>query len=131
MSTSAPAFSDTSRTTEASVLEEGAGLAWLPTADKPLVFTDPQSLSFGELNLATSSTPSKQLALTVSDAGGGDGTWQVGLQSQSASQGATITVSPTFLLAPGGTAHADLDRRRRRGGQAGRRLRLRHAAPRR
>ena len=104
MSTSAPAFSDTSRTTEASVLEEGAGLAWLPTADRPLVFTDPQSLSFGELNLATSSTPSKQLALTVSDAGGGDGTWQVGLQSQSASQGATITVSPTLLLAPGGTA---------------------------
>jgi subtilisin family serine protease len=102
MSTAAPAFSDTSRTTEASVLEEGAGLAWLPAADVPLVFTDPQSLSFGELNLATSATPSRQLSLTVSDAGGGDGTWQVGLQSESASPGATITVS--LLLAPGGSA---------------------------
>src|SRR5207237_1005131 len=50
MSTAGPAFSDTSRTTEASVLLEGAGLAWLPLADNPLVFTDPQSLSFGELN---------------------------------------------------------------------------------
>jgi subtilisin family serine protease len=104
MSTAVPAFSDTTRTNEASVLEEGAGLAWLPTADRPLVFTDPQSLSFGELNLTTSPTPSKQLTLTVSDAGGGDGTWQVGLQAESASSGATITVSPTLLLGPGGTA---------------------------
>jgi minor extracellular serine protease Vpr len=103
MSTAAPAWSDTSRTKEASVLAEGAGFAWLPSADKPLVFSDPQSLSFGELNLATGTT-SKQLVLTVSDAGGGDGSWQVGLQSQSASPGASIDVSPTLLVAPGGSA---------------------------
>ena len=103
MSTAGQAFSDTSRKTEASVLEEGAGLAWLPSADKPLLFTDPQSLSLGELNLATG-TPSKQLVVTVSDAGGGDGTWQVQLQPQSASAGATIDVSPSFLLGPGGSA---------------------------
>jgi minor extracellular serine protease Vpr len=103
MSTAAPAWGDTSRTTEAPVLEEGAGLAWLPSADKPLVFSDPQSLSFGELNLAAGAT-SKQLVLTVSDAGGGDGTWQVQLQSQAASTGASLDVSPTLLLAPGGSA---------------------------
>ena len=103
MSTAGPAFADTSRTTEASVLEEGAGLAWLPSADNPLVFTDPQSLSFGELNLATGTT-SKQLTLTISDAGGGDGTWQVQLQTQTASTGASIDVSPSLLLAPGGSA---------------------------
>lgn len=103
MSTAAAAFADTSKTTEAPVLEEGAGLAWLPSADNPLVFSDPQSLSFGELNLATGTT-SKQLVLDLSDAGGGDGSWQVGLQSQSASQGATLDASPTLLLAPGGSA---------------------------
>jgi len=103
MSTAAPAWADTNRTKEAPVLEEGAGLAWLPSADKPLVFSDPQSLSFGELNLTTATT-SKQLVLTLSDAGGGDGTWQVQLQSQSASPGASLDVSPTLLMPPGGSA---------------------------
>src|SRR5262249_11819207 len=79
---------------EAPVLEEGAGLAWLPAADKSLVFSDPQSLSFGELNLAAGTT-SKQLMLTVSDAGGGDGTWQVQLPSQSPSPRPSLDVPPT------------------------------------
>jgi minor extracellular serine protease Vpr len=103
MSTAGPAFSDTSKTTEASVLLEGAGLAWLPTADNPLVFTDPQSLSFGELNTVPGAQ-SKQLLLNVSDAGGGDGNWQVEIHPQSASTGASLDVQPTLLLAPGGTA---------------------------
>jgi hypothetical protein len=102
MSTAGPAFSDTSRTTEASVLEEGAGLAWLPSADNPLVFTDPQSLSFGELT--TGGVQSKQLLLTISDAGGGDGTWQVEIHPQSATNGVSLNVQPTVLLAPGGSA---------------------------
>src|SRR5262249_60521447 len=57
MSTAAPAFSDTTRTTEASVLEEGAGLAWLPAADRPLAFTDPQSPSLRELHLPPPAAP--------------------------------------------------------------------------
>jgi minor extracellular serine protease Vpr len=102
MSTAGPAFSDSSKTTEASVLLEGAGLAWLPAADNPLVFTDPQSLSFGELT--TGGVQSKQLLLTVSDAGGGDGNWQVEIHPQSATAGASLSVQPTLLLAPGGSA---------------------------
>jgi hypothetical protein len=84
------------------VLLEGAGLAWLPTADNPLVFTDPQSLSLGELNV-TGGAQSKQMLLNVSDAGGGDGTWQVELHPQSASTGASLDVSPMVIVAPGGT----------------------------
>jgi minor extracellular serine protease Vpr len=102
MSTAGPAWADTARTKEASVLLEGAGLAWLPTADNPLVFTDPQSLSLGELNV-TGGAQSKQMLLNVSDAGGGDGTWQVELHPQSASTGASLDVSPMVIVAPGGT----------------------------
>jgi minor extracellular serine protease Vpr len=104
MSTAGPAFSDTGKTTEAPVLEEGAGLAWLPSADNPLVFSDPQSLSLGELNLASGGTPSKQLVVTLTDAGGGDGNWDVSLQAQSASTGATISFAPTLTVPPGGSA---------------------------
>jgi subtilisin family serine protease len=46
MSTAGPAWGDTSRTTEASVLIEGAGLVNVGRADNPMVFTDPASLSF-------------------------------------------------------------------------------------
>jgi minor extracellular serine protease Vpr len=103
MTTAVPAYSNTSRTTEAPVLVEGAGLAWLPSADNPLVFTDPQSLSLGELSV-TDGAQSKQMLLTVSDAGGGDGTWQVEIDPQSATTGASLEVQPLVLLAPGGTA---------------------------
>jgi len=99
-----PAYANTARTAEAPVLEEGAGLAWLPSADNPLIFSDPQSLSLGELNVANGGTPSKQMVVTLSDAGGGDGTWNVSLQAQSASSGATIGFSPTLLVPPGGSA---------------------------
>jgi minor extracellular serine protease Vpr len=102
MTTANPAWSDTARTKEASVLLEGAGLAWLPSADNPLIFTAPQSLSIGELNV-TSGAQSKQLMVNVSDAGGGDGSWTVGVQSQSASAGASLSVSPLAVIGPGGS----------------------------
>jgi minor extracellular serine protease Vpr len=114
MSTAGPAWADTSRTKEASVLLEGGGLVSLPGADNPLVFTDPQSLSLGELNV-TGGAQSKQMLLTVSDAGGGDGSWQLELQPQSTSTGASLEASPTVIVAPGGsgmitvTAHAAAD----------------------
>jgi minor extracellular serine protease Vpr len=102
MTTANPAWSDTARTKEASVLLEGAGLAWLPSADNPLIFTAPQSLSIGELNV-TSGAQSKQLMINVSDAGGGDGSWTVGVQAQSASTGANVAVSPLAVIGPGGS----------------------------
>jgi minor extracellular serine protease Vpr len=103
MTTAGAAYADTSRTREASVLLEGAGLAWLPSADTPLVFTDPQSLSLGELNVTTGAQ-SRQVLLNVSDAGGGDGTWQVELHPQSATTGASVEVQPMVIVAPGGSS---------------------------
>ena len=102
MSTAGPSFADTSLTQESSVLVEGAGLVNVGAADRPLVFTDPQSLSFGYLDV-NSGAASRTIPVTVSDAGGGDGTWSVEIRPQVASDGATVEAAP-FVLTPGGTA---------------------------
>jgi subtilisin family serine protease len=69
----------------------GGGLVSLPQADRPLVFASPSSLSFGLQQRGTSVTQS--LALT--DAGGGAGTWQVGIDDWSELPGASVVVPPT------------------------------------
>jgi minor extracellular serine protease Vpr len=102
MSTAGPAWANTSQTEEASVLVEGAGLVNVATADRPLVFTDPQSLSFGYL-VAGGGANSRSLSVGLSDAGGGEGTWVAEVHAQVASAGATVEAAPV-TLAPGGTA---------------------------
>jgi minor extracellular serine protease Vpr len=116
MSTAGPAFADTGRTQEASVLVEGAGLAQVSAADHPLIFTDPQSLSFGYLSATAGATRAIQLA--VSDAGDGAGTWQTEIQAQSASAGASIDAAPV-TLGPGGTSLVQVVARASGGAQAG------------
>jgi Subtilase family len=112
MSTAGPAWGDTARTQEASVLLEGAGLINVPRADDAKLFTTPVSLSFDDLDISNSSAR-RSLLLEVQDAGGGAGTWTVGLQSQSATTGASIDLPGSVAVAPGGTAeipvvvHAD------------------------
>ena len=101
MSTAGPAFDDTALTKEAPVLVEGAGLARIGSADHPLIFTDPQSLSFGYLD-ATKGATSKTIQVALSDAGDGAGAWQVELEPQSTSPGATVEAAP-FTLPAGGT----------------------------
>src|SRR5262249_26597502 len=86
MSTGGPALADTSRTQEAWVLVEAAGLPSVPAAAVPLIFTDPQSLSFGYIGAPD--TPSRAISLVVSDAGGGAGTWTAEVRPQIASTGA-------------------------------------------
>jgi len=100
MSTAGPAFEDTSLAQEASVLLQGAGIAQVAAADRPLVFTEPQSLSFGYLG-AGASANSKTIPVTVSDAGDGAGTWTAEIQPQVASPGASVEAAPV-TLAPGG-----------------------------
>ena len=102
MSTAGPASADTAGTEEASVLVEGAGLVRVGAADRPLLFTAPQSLSFGYLS-ANAGANSRALSVTVSDAGGGAGTWTVDVQAQVASAGASVSAAPV-TLGPGGTA---------------------------
>ncbi|HEX6702416.1 MAG TPA: S8 family serine peptidase [Gaiellaceae bacterium] len=103
VSTAGAAWADTARTKEAPVVLEGGGLVNLPRADNPLVFTDPVSLSYGDLDVSRGARASAQLVRIV-DAGGGAGTWQLALDPQSASAGATLDFPATVDLAPGGEA---------------------------
>ena len=92
------------------MLLEGAGLVNVQAADSPLIFTEPGSLSFGDMNLLAGVT-SKQLLLSVRDAGGGAGTWTVQLQPQSASAGATLQLPSTVMVAPGGSVDVQVTAR--------------------
>ncbi len=103
MSTAGPAWGDTFRTQEASVLLEGAGLINVPAADDPKIFSNPASLSFGDVKPANGAVR-KQMLFTVSDAGGGAGTWTVELHPQSASAGASLELPPVITVPPGGSA---------------------------
>src|SRR5207237_4981102 len=75
ISTAGPAWADTARTTEAPVLLAGGGLVALPGADEPLVFTEPASLSFRDLDVS-GGAQDRGLLARIADAGGGAGTWQ-------------------------------------------------------
>ena len=72
----------------------------VPRADNPLVFTNPSSLSFGDLNV-TRGEARQALTVEVSDAGGGSGTWSVDVLPQSASAGASLEAPALVTLAPG------------------------------
>jgi minor extracellular serine protease Vpr len=101
VSTAGAAWADTARTQEAPVTLEGGGLVDLPRADRPLVFTEPASLSFQELDVNHRSD-SRALLVRVTDAGDGAGTWQVQLVPQSTSDGASLEVPPALFVPPGG-----------------------------
>jgi subtilisin family serine protease len=103
VSTAGPAWGNTARTQEAPVTLEGGGLIDLVRADTPLVFTNPVSLSFGDLD-ANHAPLGKALAVIVSDAGGGSGEWSVDLRPQSASAGTTVVPDPLVSVPPGGDA---------------------------
>jgi subtilisin family serine protease len=101
MITAGPAWGDSNRTVEAPVLIEGAGLANLAAADSPFLFSDPQSLSFGDLPI-TGGAASRSLLVALSDAGGGGGTWQVEVQPQASTPGVSISAAPAVTIPPGG-----------------------------
>jgi subtilisin family serine protease len=117
MSTAGPAFGDTVLTREESVLVQGAGLVRVGSADRPLIFTDPQSLSFGYLDV-NAGAASRAISVAVSDAGDGAGAWSVEIQPQVASNGATVE-APPFALATGGTAVVQVTARASAGAAGG------------
>jgi subtilisin family serine protease len=104
MSTAGPAWADTARTQEAPVLLAGSGLTNVAAADAPLVFTEPSSLSFGDLDVAAGAA-SRPLLLTLTDAGDGAGLWTASVAPQSQPEGVTIDVPGAVAVAPGGEAH--------------------------
>ena len=102
VNTAGPAWADTARTQEASVLLAGGGLVNVLAADTPSVFADPVSLSFGDLNVRTGARRVGRL-LALSDAGGGAGTWAVEVRPQSASTGASLEAPAVVTVPPGGS----------------------------
>src|SRR5438874_9743784 len=103
VSTAGPAWANTARTQEAPVTLEGGGLVSLPAADDPQLFTDPASLSFQDL-VVTRGGAARGLLVRLTDAGDGAGTWQVQLQPQSATAGASVDVTGIVAVPPGGEA---------------------------
>jgi subtilisin family serine protease len=77
---------------EVSVLREGGGLIDLVKADNPLLFAAPTSITFPKNG---GSVP-----VTLSDAGGGAGTWSVSIELQNRLAGVTVT-APSTVTVPG------------------------------
>jgi minor extracellular serine protease Vpr len=101
MATAGSAWGDTATTTEAPVTLAGTGLVDLLAADDPKLFTEPASLSFGDVKAGTAES-AKALSTLVSDAGGGAGSWQVEVRVQAATAGASLEVPALVAVAPGG-----------------------------
>ena len=107
VSTASAAWGDTARTVEAPVLLAGGGAANVAAADSPLVFTQPASLSFGDLNV-TRGAAETPLLLAVSDAGDGGGNWTVSVQPQANPAGVSLELPGVVSLAPGGRVHVPI-----------------------
>ncbi len=93
---------------EALATREGGGVVDLAKADNPLLFAEPTSLSFGRLGPDASA----QRTITLTDAGGGAGDWEVATDLQAGngavSAPATVTVPGTVTVtATGGTNLGD------------------------
>jgi len=100
MGTAGPAWGNTARTQEASVWMEGAGLANVAAADDPRIFTSPQSLSFGDIDVSLQEQHVGRL-LAVTDAGGGIGSWTIELRPQAQTSRVSISVPGRFDVLPG------------------------------
>lgn len=100
MGTAGPAWGNTARTQEAPVWLEGAGLANVAAADDPRIFTSPQSLSFGDIDVSQQEEH-VALLLMISDAGGGAGTWTAELRPQAQTSGVSISIPGSIDVMPG------------------------------
>jgi subtilisin family serine protease len=94
--TAVPAYSDTSRRTEAPTTREGGGFVNLPRADNPLIFAAPTGLSYG---LVKPGTPAITRQVALTDAGGGAGQWTASVVEQQAHEPAvTVSVTPSVTV---------------------------------
>jgi subtilisin family serine protease len=105
----------TSRGREVPPTREGGGMIWLPAADQPLLFGRPTSLSFGLLSRGRART----LRLSLADAGGGAGAWQVSLRQLVRARGVSLR-APAAATVPGAlTLRAVVSKRARPNEAAG------------
>jgi subtilisin family serine protease len=82
----------TSTGAEAPTTREGGGMIDLPRADNPLLFAAPTGLSFGFVAPGTTSTRT----VTLTDAGGGAGTWTASTLVQGGD--GTVATPPTATV---------------------------------
>ena len=124
----APAWGDTARTHEASVLLEGGGLIDVAAADNPS--SSPTRLALVRLPPTTEPAVRSPCSLSVTDAGGGGGAWTVCSSRRRPRPAPPSAVPSSVTIAPGGDVDAPVvaaaARRRPR-----RQLRLRRPRPRR
>jgi subtilisin family serine protease len=92
--TGQPVFSDVGHTKEAPTTLEGGGLIDLPLANNPLIFAEPTSLSFELLRPGQSATRT----VSLTDAGGGSGTWQVTVAPQGTVPGAAVSAAASVTV---------------------------------
>ncbi len=101
-----------SGTAEAPTTREGGGLIDVPAANMPVIFASPTDLSFGLLAVGTTTA----VPIELTDAGGGAGTWTVGVSPQGGPAGAAVSAPATVTVpgeldvtaaAPAGTAEGD------------------------
>lgn len=101
MGSAIPAFTDTTRSAEASPLREGAGFLQVQGANDAGVLADPPSVNFGLVNGASADTETQ--GITVADAGDGSGTWSVSVDLQpGAPAGVTVAGPPSVSVPAGG-----------------------------
>jgi subtilisin family serine protease len=73
---------------------EGGGLIQVPAANAPLIFADPADLSFGLVRTGSNSARS----VTLTDAGGGAGTWTAAVALQGSPTGVSVAVPPSVTV---------------------------------
>ena len=78
-----PAYSGTAKTVEAPTTREGGGVIDIPHANAPLIFDAPTTVSFGLMHRSTTAARS----VTLTDAGGGAGSWGVLVVQQNPERG--------------------------------------------
>ena len=77
---------------------QGGGVVSLTAADRPLLFAEPATLSFG---LLAKRGVVRSKSIRLRDAGGGAGTWTVGLERLSAPKGASLVLGASRISVPG------------------------------
>ncbi len=91
-----PAYPSSARTVEAPTTREGGGVIDIPRANAPLIFDAPTTVSFGLMHRSATAARS----VTLTDAGGGAGAWNVSVAAQDPEAGVTVT-APATVTVPG------------------------------
>jgi hypothetical protein len=83
-----------SAASELPTTREGGGLVQIPAANAPLIFAAPADVSFGLVRTGSQAARS----VTLTDAGGGGGSWTAAVALQGGPSGVTVTVPPTVTV---------------------------------